>query len=47
MKKNLSLIIIIFILITSCGKKNDPKYDYPTVEESIINIDLEAIQILN
>ena len=26
MKKNLSLIIIIFILITSCGKKNDPEY---------------------
>ncbi len=26
MKKNLGLIIIIFILITSCGKKNDPKY---------------------
>ena len=26
MKKNLSLIIVIFILITSCGKKNDPAY---------------------
>ena len=26
MKKNLGLIIIIFILITSCGKKNDPVY---------------------
>jgi len=26
MKKNLSLIIIIFILIVSCGKKNDPVY---------------------
>ena len=26
MKKNLSLIIIIFILISSCGKKNDPVY---------------------
>ena len=26
MKKNLALIIVIFILITSCGKKNDPVY---------------------
>ncbi len=26
MKKNLSLIVIIFILITSCGKKNNPVY---------------------
>jgi len=26
MKKNLGLIIIIFILISSCGKKNDPVY---------------------
>ena len=26
MKKNLSLIIIIFILITSCGKKGNPEY---------------------
>ena len=26
MKKNLGLIIVIFILITSCGKKNDPVY---------------------
>tara|TARA_A100001388_G_C28306891_1_gene283503 strand:- start:37 stop:165 length:129 start_codon:yes stop_codon:yes gene_type:complete len=26
MKKKLGLIIVIFILITSCGKKNDPVY---------------------
>ena len=26
MKKNLGLIIILFILISSCGKKNDPIY---------------------
>ena len=42
MKKNLSLIIIIFILITSCGKKNDPEYkgQYPQI------LDTKLIRVL-
>ncbi len=42
MNKNLSLIIIIFILITSCGKKNSPIYK----EQNSKILDTKLIRVL-
>ena len=41
MKKNLVLIIIIFIMMTSCGKKNDPVYKGQNSE--VFNVKLNMV----
>ena len=41
MKKNLVLIIIIFIMMTSCGKKNDPVYKGQNSE--VLNVKLNMV----
>ena len=41
MKKNIGLIIIIFIMMTSCGKKNDPVYKGQNSE--VFNVKLNMV----
>ena len=41
MKKNLGLIIIIFIMMTSWGKKNDPVYKGQNSE--VFNVKLNMV----
>ena len=42
MKKKLTIIILLFCLIISCGKKGDPKYVDPDkkaeIKEVLINL---------
>ena len=48
MKKNLGLIIVIFILITSCGKKNDPVYkgqNFKILDTKLIRVLWNTYQI--
>ena len=41
MKKNLGLIIIIFIMMKSCGKKNDPVYKGQN--SKVLNVKLNMV----
>ena len=43
MIKKITLSLIIFIIITACGKKGDPEYIDPSKKSELENINIKKV----